>query len=85
MTKRIPIHQRNYITEAFDEGDGRMRVSGRLVDNKPQGLCLDDGTDLVIHDMGIDLLIDPPSFTIVDVENHMSKRPYDQCEKILDS
>jgi|TARA_B110000881_G_C18591449_1_gene528255 hypothetical protein len=85
VTKRIPIHQRNYITEAFDEGDGRMRVSGRLVDNKPQGLCLDDGTDLVIHDMGIDLLIDPPSFTIVDVENHMSTRPYAQCEQILDS
>jgi len=62
-----------------------MRVSGRLVDNKPQGLCLDDGTDLVIHDMSIDLLIDPPSFTIVDVENHMSTRPYEQCEQILDS
>ena len=85
MTKRIPIHQRNYITEAFDEGDVRMRVSGRLVDNKPQGLCLEDGSDLVIHDMSIDLLIDPPSFTIVDVENHMSTRPYAQCEEILDS
>ena len=76
MSERIPIHQRSYETEAFDEGDGRMRVRGRLIDNKPQGLCLADGSDLVIHDMRIDLLVDPETFTIVAVENEMMVRPY---------
>ena len=83
MPERIPIHQRSYETEAFDEGDGRMRVRGRLIDNKPQGLCLADGSDLVIHDMRIDLLVDPETFTIVAVENEMMVRPYSHCEVIL--
>ena len=83
MSERIPIHQRSYETEAFDEGDGRMRVRGRLIDNKPQGLCLADGSDLVIHDMRIDLLVDPETFTIVAVENEMMVRPYSHCEAIL--
>ena len=83
MPERIPIHQRSYETEAFDEGDGRMRVRGRLTDNKPQGLCLADGNDLVIHDMCIDLLVDPQTFTIVAVENEMMVRAYSNCEAIL--
>ena len=83
MPERISIHQRSYETEAFDEGDGRMRVRGRLTDNKPQGLCLSDGNDLVIHDMCIDLLVDPTTFTIVAVENEMMVRPYSNCEAIL--
>lgn len=83
MPERIPIHQRSYETEAFDEGDGRMRVRGRLTDNKPQGLCLADGNDLVIHDMRIDLLVDPQTFTIVAVENEMMVRAYSNCEAIL--
>jgi len=83
VPERIPIHQRSYETEAFDEGDGRMRVRGRLTDNKPQGLCLADGNDLVIHDMRIDLLVDPQTFTIVAVENEMMVRAYSNCEAIL--
>ena len=83
MPERIPIHQRSYETEAFDEGDGRMRVRGRLTDNKPQGLCLADGNDLAIHDMCIDLLVDPQTFTIVAVENEMMVRAYSNCEAIL--
>ncbi len=83
MPERIPIHQRSYETEAFDEGDGLMRVRGRLTDNKPQGLCMADGNDLVIHDMSIDLLVDPETFTIVAVENEMMVRPYSNCEMIL--
>jgi hypothetical protein len=83
VPERIPIHQRSYETEAFDEGDGRMRVRGRLTDNKPQGLCLADGNDLVIHDMCIDLLVDPQTFTIVAVENEMMVRAYSNCEAIL--
>lgn len=80
----IPIHQRSYDCEAFDEGDGRMRVRGRLVDNKPTGLGLADGQPLVIHDMVLDLIVSVPDFTIVEVEATMNVRPYGLCTDILD-
>ena len=43
MSSPISIHQRSYETEAFDEGDGSMRIVGRLIDTKPNGLGLADG------------------------------------------
>ena len=60
----IPIHTRSYATEAFAEPDGTMRVHGRLTDTKPQGLCLADGTPLVIHDMALDVYVEPTTFAI---------------------
>lgn len=78
-----PIHQRSYDCQAFDEGDGRMRVRGRLTDTKPQGLCLADGQPLTIHDMVVDLIITVPDFTIVAVEATMDVRPYELCTDIL--
>jgi len=81
----IPIHQRSYLTEAFAETDGLMRVHGRLTDTKPQGLCLADGTPLVIHDMAVDLYVDPTTFEIVRVEADMDVQPYDICSNILES
>lgn len=78
-----PIHKRTYDCEAFDEGDGRMRVRGRLVDDKPNGLCLADGEPLVIHDMVVDLLVRVPDFIIEDVETTMNVHPYQVCTDIL--
>ena len=77
------IHQRSYDCEAFDEGDGRMRVRGRLVDNKPHGLCLADGEPLVIHDMVIELIVTVPGFLIESVETVMNVHPYRACTDIL--
>ncbi len=77
------IHQRSYDCEAFDEGDGRMRVRGRLIDNKPHGLGLADGQPLVIHDMEIDLIVLVPSFVIEAVEATMNVHPYRSCTDIL--
>ncbi|MGI9598072.1 MAG: DUF2889 domain-containing protein [Acidimicrobiales bacterium] len=77
------IHQRSYDCEAFDEGDGRMRVRGRLVDNKPHGLGLADGEPLVIHDMMIDLIVSVPTFIIEAVESKMNVHPYRSCTDIL--
>lgn len=88
MTDRsesIPIHTRSYATEAFAEADGSMRVHGRLTDTKPHGLCLADGTPLVIHDMALDLFVDATTFEIVRVEADMDVHPYDQCTAILES
>ena len=81
----IPIHARSYATEAFAEPDGSMRVHGRLTDTKPQGLCLADGTPLVIHDMALDLYIEPSTFEILRVEADMLVRPYEQCTAIIEA
>ncbi len=79
----VPIHQRSYDCEAFDEGDGRMRVRGRLVDNKPHGLSLADGEPLVIHDMVVDLIVSVPEFIIEGVDATMNVHPYQSCTDIL--
>jgi hypothetical protein len=81
----IAIHQRNYETEAFDEGDGTMRIVGRLVDTKPEGLGLADGEPIVIHDMTIELIVDGETFQIHDVRPVMDVHPYGQCTNILDA
>ena len=83
IRESIPIHTRQYLTEAFAEPDGLMRVRGRLIDTKPHGLCLADGSPLAIHDMSIDLLVDPSTFEIVRVESEMDVQPYGLCSDIL--
>jgi len=75
---------RTYDCEAFAEDDGRMRVRGRLTDNKPQGLGLADGEPLTIHEMVVDLYVSMPDFIIQDVEASMEVRPYDLCTGILE-
>ena len=79
-----PIHVRNYDCRAFAEDDGRMRVRGRLVDTKPQGLALSDGEPLTIHDMVVDLWVTMPEFVIDQVEVAMDVHPYELCTGILD-
>lgn len=83
MSKRLNIHNRTYQTEAFAEDDGRLRVVGRLTDIKPIGLGPQDGEPLVVHDMGLELLIEIPSFQIVDVATEMFTHPYELCTHIL--
>ena len=85
MSRPISIHQRSYDTEVFDEGDGTMRVVGRLVDTKPNGLGLADGEPLVIHDMVVELTVATDSFEIVDVSTKMNVHPYEQCTAVLNS
>jgi hypothetical protein len=80
----IPIHVRNYHCEAFAEDDGRMRVRGRLVDDKRQGLGLADGEPLTIHDMVVELYVTMPDFVIDEVDVEMNVRPYSACRNILD-
>ncbi|MFT7648872.1 MAG: hypothetical protein ACI8Y4_003627 [Candidatus Poriferisodalaceae bacterium] len=85
MSTPISIHQRSYITEAFDEGDGTMRVYGRLTDTKPHGLAIADGKPLVIHDMALNMFVQQGTFEIVSVEADMHVHPYGQCRHILDN
>lgn len=84
-TQPISVHQRSYQTEAFDDGDGTMRVWGRLIDTKPSGLGLGDGKPIVIHDMEITLRVDPNTFVINAVDSTMHVHPYGDCPSILTS
>ena len=83
MSRRLNIHNRTYQTEAFAEDDGRLRVVGRLTDLKPIGLGPEDGEPLVVHDMSLELLVEIPSFEIVDVSTEMHTIPYQACTAIL--
>ncbi len=77
------LHRRVYDCEAFEEGPNTMRVVGRLTDTKPLGLGLADGEPMIIHDMTLQMVVEMPSFTIVDVEADMHVRPYDSCPAVL--
>jgi hypothetical protein len=83
VSRRLNIHNRTYQTEAFAEDDGRLRVVGRLTDLKPIGLGPEDGEPLVVHDMSLELLVEIPSFEIVDVSTEMHTHPYQLCTAIL--
>lgn len=85
MSSPISIHQRSYETEAFDEGDGTMRIVGRLVDTKPHGLGLADGEPLVIHDMVVEMIVAAETFEIQGITTTMNVHPYDQCTSIVAS
>jgi len=85
MSTPIPIHQRSYETEAFDEGDSTMRIVGRLIDTKPQGLGLGDGEPLVIHDMVVEMIVAGVGFEILNISAEMRVHPYGQCTAVLDS
>jgi hypothetical protein len=85
MSRPISIHHRSYETEAFDEGNGTMRLVGRLVDTKPQGLGMADGEPLVIHDMIVEMIVAGDTFEILDITTTMQVRPYGQCTQVLDS
>ncbi len=85
MSRPISIHHRRYETEAFDEGNGTMRLVGRLVDTKPQGLGMADGEPLVIHDMIVEMIVAGDTFEILDITTTMQVRPYGQCTQVLDS
>ncbi|MGY9081301.1 MAG: DUF2889 domain-containing protein [Acidimicrobiales bacterium] len=83
MSRPISIHQRSYETEAFDEGDGTMRLVGRLIDTKPHGLGLADGEPLVIHDMVIEMTVASETFEILAITPTMNVRPYGECISVL--
>ena len=78
-----PIYHRSIDCQLFEEGEGRIRVQGRLVDNRPQGLGRFDGEPLEIHNMVIDLVVTLPGFEIVAVETHMDTHPYQLCPNVL--
>lgn len=79
------LHTRSYEVEAYDEGDGRIRLRGRLQDVKPDGLNAEDDRPLTIHDMVVDVVVQLPMLEIVEAHQVMETHPHTQCPQILET
>jgi hypothetical protein len=77
------IHERSYSVSAVEDGPDRLRLRGRLRDVRPMGLIPGDPSPLVIHDMELDLVIDPTTYEILDCEARMNVWPHDECPAVL--
>ncbi|MDQ2796068.1 MAG: DUF2889 domain-containing protein [Actinomycetota bacterium] len=72
---RIPVHKRSLDIEIFDDEQG-FTVLGHLTDRRPWH---DDPSRQVLHDMTIELGIDPATLTITSATSQMSAFPHAEC------
>lgn len=77
-----PVHVRTLTMEARRAGAALLEVSGRLVDERPQGAGVGwfgavNGT--VIHDMRVTLGVRHPDLVITAVAAEMASHPYSLC------
>jgi hypothetical protein len=80
------IHKRAYDVEVYREGANVVRMRGTLVDEKPAGLHFDDDpAPLTIHRMVVDVLVELPSTTILDVDVVFDSHPHEQCPRVIPS
>jgi len=74
-----PVHVRTLTMQAHRVGDATLEVSGRLVDERPQGPGVGwfgAAHGSVIHDMRVTLRVRYPDLVIVGVVAEMASRPY---------
>jgi len=77
-----PVHVRTLTMQAHRVGDATLEVSGRLVDERPQGPGVGwfgAAHGSVIHDMRVTLRVRHPDLVIVGVVAEMASRPYTLC------
>ena len=81
----VRVHDRRYDVEVLRDRDGRLRVRGAVRDQKPAGMLIPDDPDpLTVLHMAVELVIDFPALTIVDVTVVMSTTPHGTCTDIED-
>ncbi len=77
------IHNRTYDVAAYREATDRLRLRGVVHDEKPPGTYIEDDPDpLTVHRMEVDLLLDFPSLTILEVMVEMQTTPHRGCNAI---
>lgn len=77
------IHHRSYDVQSYREGPDRLRLRGTLQDQKPPGLYIEDDEEpLTVHHMVVDLLLEFPSMTILEVAVVMGTTPTHACSGI---
>ena len=79
---REPVHVRTLTMEARRAGEALLEVTGRLVDQRPQGPGVGwfgavDGA--IIHDMRVTLYVRHPDLVITAVTADMASHPYSLC------
>lgn len=77
-----PVHVRTITMDARRAGEATLEVSGRLVDERPQGAGVGwfgavNGS--VIHDMRVTLQVRHPDLIITAVTAEMASHPYSLC------
>ena len=78
-----PIHQRTYDVQAFRIAPDRLQIRGIVHDQKPPGTYIADDPDpLSVHRMEVDLVIEFPSLTILEVAVEMQVTPHRACNTI---
>jgi hypothetical protein len=78
------LHTRSYDVRAYREAADRLRLRGRVRDEKPPGVTIADDPDpLTIHDMVVDLIVAFPSLEIVDVAVAMNTHPHHECPGVV--
>ncbi|MEZ5375684.1 MAG: DUF2889 domain-containing protein [Acidimicrobiales bacterium] len=77
------IHDRTYDVAAYREGPDRLRLRGKVHDQKSPGIYIEDDPDpLSVHQMEVDLLLDFPAMTILEVAVEMQTTPHRGCTAI---
>ncbi len=77
------IHHRTYDVTAYRQGPDRMLLDGKVHDQKPPGIYIEgDPEPLSVHQMHVQLLLDFPSMTILEVAVEMPTTPHRGCTAI---
>jgi hypothetical protein len=76
------VHVRTITMEARRAGDAMLEVSGRLVDERPQGTGVGwfgavNGS--IIHDMRVKLRVRHPDLVVTAITAEMASHPYSLC------
>ena len=77
-----PVHVRTMTMEARRAGAAALEVTGRLVDERPQGAGVGwfgavNGS--IIHDMRVTLRVRHPDLVVIAVTAEMTSHPYSLC------
>lgn len=78
---RQPIQVRTIRAEAWKVSDTELRVTGRLLDDRPQGgpRWFDEGQGTTIHDMSLTIRVRYPDLVITEAAGRMDSHPYTLC------
>jgi len=80
--RRQPVHVRTLTIEAYRAGETLLEVSGRLIDQRPQGPGIGwfgAANGSIIHDMRVTLGVRHPDLVITAVTADMASHPYSLC------
>src|SRR4029453_8498826 len=79
------LHDRAYSVQVFRRSPSELVARGRVRDEKPPGMYVEDDPDpLTMHDMTVELTVAYPSLEITDVSVAFTTYPQLTCPGITD-